>query len=206
MLNSHTERKAAKPGFVGFKFHRKQAWVSPNTCKNQLYARPPRMSSQHGIRATSAWSWARLPPVLQSSYIPEKSEGTGMLGEVPTSKAEAICKHREPCSRSCSAWMAEPRTVQDSQLSTLQHLQLLDRASFEKYQGFNILSTGWCRNKTKHFAFTTDAALAIVSQMVLPPKPSPILQKKKKPTNANQCISFQYFNELLHLTLIIIKE
>lgn len=69
-------------------------------------------------------------------------------------------------------------TVQDSRLST-PHLQLLGSCfPPEEHQGFNILSTARHRNRTERFAFTTDAALAIASQLPFPPEPSPALQNR----------------------------
>lgn len=132
--------------------------VRPGTAKLQSSSGPPRSQRESGC-------WARRPP-------PRLRLGF----------ASTRCLTR---SRSRSTLIAEPGTAQDSQLSAL-HLQLLAPSSLEEHRGFNILSTAWRRNQTEHFAFTTDAALAMVMQMAFPPEPSPALHHQvQKPARAS---------------------
>lgn len=107
-----------------------------------------------------------------------------------------------PRSRSRSAVTAEPRTRSRIPNSPPCIFNCSVHASPEEHQGFNILSSTRHGKRTERFAFTTDTAVALVSQ--LPPQPAPRSDTRHRRQPAR--VSFQYFNESLHLTLILIKE
>lgn len=59
----------------------------------------------------------------------------------------------------------------------------------EEHRGFNILSTAQHGKRTERFAFSTDAALAMGSQLPLPPEPSPALRKQAQMSLPNILMS-----------------
>lgn len=127
----------------------------------------------------------------QSSCIPlshQRESGCWVRYRPPVPRLVFASTRCLTSSRSCSALMAEPRTRPRIPNSPPCIFNCLDHASPEEHQGFNILSTAQHRNRTERFAFTTDTASAIVSQLPFPPEPS-LLHSKNAQMPASVSLS-----------------